>query len=226
MDRIEDQFHQHTFTLISRLGPVAQGWLLRRYFDWWHRNPDPWRLATDAEEREKHLKILNTVPDQRFRRVLDVGCSEGAFTGLAADRFAGAEITGIDLSARALRRARNQRRGNTRFFAMNLLEESPPGRFDLVFCSEMLYYLGTPTALRHGAERLRELLTPDGLLVVSHPWPRAEQLHAPLYADPELTPWTDQVDRAGSQTFAVAVFGRATARSRAPAAVREVDPAG
>ena len=208
MDRIEDTFHRQAFTMVSRLGPQAQGWLLRRYFDWWHRRPDPWRLASSTQERQKYVKVLDAVPDRTFGRVLDVGCSEGTFTGLAAERYPEAEVIGVDLSARALLRARAQRRPNMRFFAMNLLEEAPPGRFDLVFCCEMLYYTGSSSALRSGAERLRELLTPGGLLVVSHPWPQAHRLHAPLHRDTGLTLWSGQVDRTGSQTFAIDVFGR------------------
>src|SRR5262249_16850491 len=53
-------------------------------------------------------------------------------------------IVGIDISSRAIARARQRctRFAHAEFRSANILEESPEGRFDLIFVMEILYYLG------------------------------------------------------------------------------------
>ena len=203
-----ERLHRQTFAAISMLTPLAHARFLRTYFDWWHRRPDPWKVTCSEDEQHKYKVTLAQVPVGRYRTVLDIGCSEGTFTRLAAATFAEAEVTGIDISARAIHRARRAA-GRATFVQQNLLDDSwSPRAADLVFCSEMLYYLGRDDRLRAASERLISVLEPDGVLVVVHPWPDALRLHHYLDVDPRLVRVSGHVDEDTRQTFAVTVYRR------------------
>ncbi|HEY6740366.1 MAG TPA: SAM-dependent methyltransferase [Actinopolymorphaceae bacterium] len=208
MPALLERLHRQTFAAISMLTPLAHARFLRSYFDWWHRRPDPWKVIGSEDEQHKYKMTLAQVPTGTYRTVLDVGCSEGTFTRLAAATFSEAEVTGIDISARAIARARRVA-GRATFAQQNLLDHFWHGRrADLVFCSEMLYYLGRDDRLSTASERLISVLEPDGVLVVVHPWPDALRLHHYLDVDPRLARISGHLDEGTRQTFAIAVYRR------------------
>jgi trans-aconitate methyltransferase len=201
--------HRTFFRTLSLLSPEGQGRILRRYFDWRHRVPDPWRLATDSYEQQKYLSTLAHLPVRPYRRIIEVGCSEGVFTNTLAKTYPDAEIVGVDVSERALARARQRVAGNgrVRFIRADILTHRPELRFDLVFCSETLYYLGRHERLRRACARLGELLGPDGVLVAVHPWPEAARLHRYLDSHAALSRLTEQVYTATPRPFAITIYG-------------------
>ncbi|MFB9968444.1 class I SAM-dependent methyltransferase [Sinosporangium siamense] len=187
---------------------------MRRYFNWWHRTPDPWHLSVSPYERDKYHATLRQVPERSYSRILDAGCSEGTFTHLAAGAHPGAETIGIDISERALARARAARPvgdGGPRFIAGDLLNPPDLGRFDLVFCAETLYYLGRDDRLRLASRRLRDLLAPGGVLVLVHPWPEAPELYRHLDADAALAKSAEHVENDARRPYSVTVYTRAPA---------------
>ncbi|MEO3808437.1 class I SAM-dependent methyltransferase [Sphaerisporangium sp. B11E5] len=200
--------HRTFFRALSLLTPGRQGALLRRYFDWWHRRPDPWNLGTDGYERHKYATTLGRLPARPYRRILEVGCAEGVFTELLMAAHPGAEITGIDISERALDRARS-RIGDVprvRFEQADILEHRAPHGFDLVVCAETLYYIGRDDRLRQASARLCGMLAPGGLLVLVHPWPESRRLHRHVGADLTVTPLTEHVDTGTHRPFSVALY--------------------
>nr|BFE77551.1 hypothetical protein GCM10020093_001520 [Planobispora longispora] len=82
--RLAETMHRTLFRTVSLLSPRGQGAVLSRYFDWWHRRPDPWNLTVDGYERHKYTATLRQLPARPYRRILEVGCSEGVFTRLLA----------------------------------------------------------------------------------------------------------------------------------------------
>jgi SAM-dependent methyltransferase len=80
--------------------------------------------------------------------VLEVGCSIGVFTAQLAPRCA--ELVAIDFSARALELARERLAGVPRveLVQASFPEQVPPGEWDVVICSEVLYYLDAQTFAR------------------------------------------------------------------------------
>ncbi|MFG1947072.1 class I SAM-dependent methyltransferase [Nonomuraea sp. NPDC048826] len=207
--------HRTAFRTLSLLGSRGQGALLRRYFDWWHRNPDPWRMGTDAYEQAKYAATLTQVPVRPYRRILEVGCSEGVFTGLLLDAFPDAEITGLDISERALARAAERvtgHDGRTRLMAADILTFASDQPYDLVFCAETLYYLGRRDRLKRASEQLTRLLAPGGVLVLVHPWPEARRLHRFVSAGP-LSQVSELVENAAHRPFSVCVYEAGTAGS-------------
>ena len=104
-------------------------------------SPDPWRYDSSEYERGKYAATLAALDGRSYRRALEVGCSIGVFTELLADRCG--SLTALDFSARALELARGRLRGraNVAIVEASFPEEAPTGRWDLVVCSEVLYYL-------------------------------------------------------------------------------------
>jgi trans-aconitate methyltransferase len=206
-----NRVHRLLFGAISKTGPRVQARLLRHYFDLWHVRPDPWGVSTDPYERHKYTTTLEQVPDGSYRRILDVGCSEGNFTLLASAAFPQAETVGGDISTRALSRARGEavRTGSTaRFVRFDLLTDDPGGRFDLVFCGEVLYYLGQTETV---ADRLARTLEPGGHLVLTHSRPQARLLHTYFDAHPELASVSEVDGEYDGRFYSVSVYTRTAA---------------
>jgi ubiquinone/menaquinone biosynthesis C-methylase UbiE len=95
--------------------------------------------------------------------VLDLGCGTGSLSLLAAEQ--GHRVTGVDLSANMLERARAKPAGYDAEFLAGDAAQPPVGgrRFDVVLVRHVLWALPDPAgALRHW----RSLLRPAGRLVL------------------------------------------------------------
>lgn len=124
--------------------------------------------------------LVDLVHDLRPGRALDVGCGEGGDSIWLAQQ--GWQVTGVDLSGTAVRRAAEAaerlglRPGQTRFVAADLDGWEPEDQFDLVTA----FFLQSWPVTIHREELLHRMtgfLAPGGvLLVVSHaeppPWSR------------------------------------------------------
>jgi SAM-dependent methyltransferase len=112
----------------------------------YHESADPWGYRTSDYEREKYAATLAALPKRSHGLCLEVGCSIGVFTGLLAARCE--HVVAIDFSLGALQLARRHLQGtrNVDLLRASFPEETPPGSWDLIVCSEILYYL-QPQAL-------------------------------------------------------------------------------
>lgn len=101
---------------------------------------DPWSFASSAYEAEKYATTLAALPQVRFGRALEIGCSIGVLTARLAERAD--ELVAIDIDARALAlaKARCAAYRNVRFARRAFPRETVAGRFDLVVVSEVAYY--------------------------------------------------------------------------------------
>ncbi|WP_051760636.1 class I SAM-dependent methyltransferase [Herbidospora cretacea] len=199
MAQLPDLLHRTLFRTISLLTPYGQSLVLRRYFDWWHRSPDPWLLASSPYEQRKYEETLKALPDRTYRTIIDVGCSEGVFTGMLAAARPEAEITGVDISETALTRARRNA-PSVRFVQSDLF--SLTGHYDLVVCSETLYYLGG--RLEDASDRLCGLLAPEATLVSVHPWPEARRLHR--FFEARLDPGGERIIEDTDRPFVISCY--------------------
>lgn len=135
------------------------------YFDELYAgDPDPWRFATSDYEREKYAATIAALPDRRFAAALEVGCSIGVLTAQLAGRCD--DLLAIDVAEAALTQARARCPG-VRFERRAIPAEWPPGRFDLMLFSEVLYYLDA-AAIRDAAARARAALQPGGCMLLVH----------------------------------------------------------
>lgn len=133
----------------------------------YEQNPDPWRFATSLYEQAKYQETLRSLPQPRYGRALEVGCSIGVLTGMLAGRCD--DLLAVDVAERALAQARERCRDlpHVRFARMRLPEETPEGRFDLVVMSEVVYYWDARDIRRTGAW-LQRSLAPHGHLLLVH----------------------------------------------------------
>jgi SAM-dependent methyltransferase len=141
---------------------------------------DPWDYRSSAYERQKYADTLAALPARELGRSLEVGCSIGVFSALLAPRCR--RLVAIDFSARAVALARGQLRGvaNVELAQASFPEQVPGGEWDLVVCSEVLYYLDD-SGLQHATRWLRARLE-RGASVLAVSW-RGEGAQEPMRGD-------------------------------------------
>ena len=127
-------------------------------------DPDPWRFATSDYERDKYAATLAALPPRQFTAGLEVGCSIGVLTRQLAARCQA--LLSLDVAEAALARARERCPGVT-FERRAVPGEWPPGRFDLIVFSEVLYYLDE-AAIRETVAHAMTALEPGGCILAVH----------------------------------------------------------
>ncbi len=170
--------HRLADRLYASFGPRL---FTRRYFEWRYRlSPDPWGYESSPYERRKYERTLKILPEgRRYRRALEVGCSVGVFTRMLAERGVVEEIVGLDVSERALERARRRLAPfeHVRLKRADVTREplGGPSSYDLIFCAELLFYFGE-AQLRAVRAKLARALEPGGHLVLVNPEPSARRI--------------------------------------------------
>lgn len=128
---------------------------------------DPWQY-TSAYEQRKYAQTLELIPERLGTTALELACAEGHFTTFLAGRVS--KLVASDISEVALARARARCSGldNVEFVQLDLIRDPLPGRFDLVVCSEVLYYMHDEERLEAVARKIAAALEPGGLVVTAH----------------------------------------------------------
>ncbi|MBX3727248.1 MAG: class I SAM-dependent methyltransferase [Xanthomonadales bacterium] len=122
--------------------------------------PDPWHMDSALEQaRFAQTNALIAATFGRVGSILELGCGEGHQTRWL--REVADQVCGIDVSARAIERARL--RVPEADFAVADIHGQPfgdqPGRFDLVVACEVLYYIkDIPATLTRMSELGRDCL--------------------------------------------------------------------
>lgn len=155
-------------------GPVA------RFEALYERSGDPWSYESSAYEREKYADTIAALPSGQIGAALEVGCSIGVFTAQLAERCG--RVLAIDFSERAIELAKRRldHVANVELRHASFPEEAPGGEWDLIVCSELLYYLPEPALERAVAWLSGELQTGAFVLAVS--W-RGEGTNEPFRGD-------------------------------------------
>lgn len=107
--------------------------------------------------------VLSHIPDNA-KRILDLGCGTGTL-GREIKRKLRCEIIGITFSDEEAMSAR-QWLDSVIVCDLNQFEPRDLGAFDSIICSHILEHLFSPDEL---LTRLRNILTPDGVLIVALP---------------------------------------------------------
>ena len=138
----------------------------REYFDaLYEKSEDPWRFRTRWYEERKRSITIAVLPQERYERGLEVGCSIGMLTELLAPRCE--HLLAIDISAKAAARARARVPSGAEIREQDVLVEFPAGEFDLIVISEVGYYWNAGD-LRATLEKTYASLAPEGVLVACH----------------------------------------------------------
>jgi len=128
---------------------------------------DPWGYANPYETR-KFEQTLEIIPERRYACALDLACAEGHFTKLLAGRVE--KLVAADISETALQRAA-VRCGNMEkieFRQLDMTKDQFGGRYDLIVCSEALYYTEDEATLSRVVQKIAEALAPGGFFVAAH----------------------------------------------------------
>jgi SAM-dependent methyltransferase len=138
------------------------------YFDQMYATAaDPWGLASRWYEARKYALSLALLPEPHYRDAFEPGCSVGVLTGMLATRCG--EVLAWDASSAAVRAAtaRTAALPNVCVRPGAIPGEWPPGQFDLIVFSEVLYYFAggeLDRVLDRGVTSLR----PGGSLLAVH----------------------------------------------------------
>jgi 2-polyprenyl-3-methyl-5-hydroxy-6-metoxy-1,4-benzoquinol methylase len=131
---------------------------------------DPWQYETNPLEQVRFLQQTELLDDVRngqlFASGLEIGCAEGLYTEILAERCESLLV--LDLSPTALARAQRRRRWSdrVRFAAFDLRREAIPETFDLILVAGVLEYFSRPSTLFRIREKLTAALRPNGYLLV------------------------------------------------------------
>ena len=138
------------------------------YFDQMYAaTDDPWGLATRWYEARKYALSLALLPERYYQEAFEPGCSVGVLTAMLAARCG--QVLAWDASAGAVRSAaaRTAALPNVCVRQGTVPGDWPPGQFDLVVFSEVLYYFAggeLEEVLDAGVASLR----PGGTLLAVH----------------------------------------------------------
>jgi cyclopropane fatty-acyl-phospholipid synthase-like methyltransferase len=146
----------------------------------YRKDPDPWGYVESAYEREKRDRLLASVGSEPIGSALEIGCSNGVSTASLATRCE--RVMAIDFSPEAVRLAADRTAGleGIEVLLRDARAGLPTGPFDLIVCSEVLYYW-TREEVSAFCDSAEAALAAGGSLVAVH-W-RGDDRDAPLSGD-------------------------------------------
>jgi SAM-dependent methyltransferase len=119
----------------------------------------------DAYYEGVNARLLDAVP-ARAKRILEVGCAQGGLGLKLKQQDPARYVAGVDLDANAAQVAKERL---DEVFVLDVQTDAPPidqGSLDCVLFGDVLEHLVDPEDV---LRRYRELLAPDGLVLVSLP---------------------------------------------------------
>jgi SAM-dependent methyltransferase len=124
------------------MAPVRRAYFERLYA----ASDDPWDFESSWYERRKYEVTVAALPEPRYRRAFEPGCSIGVLSELLARRCD--HLLAVDLLPGPVARSADRLRGveGVTVEQRCVPEEWPTGPFDLVVLSELAYYF-EPTDL-------------------------------------------------------------------------------
>jgi SAM-dependent methyltransferase len=163
------------------------------YFEAMYRGaPDPWGFAERWYERRKYAVSLALLPAERYHRGFEPACSVGVFSRLLAPRCDALLSCDVAAAAVAAAAERTSDLPAVQVEQREIPRQWPPGRFDLIVLSEVLYYFGDRD-LEQVLRLATGALEPDGTLLAVHwrhpvaDYPRSgDDVHRALAGQPGL----------------------------------------
>lgn len=128
-------------------------------------NLDPWDYETSFYEQDKYRMTLAALPRERYRSIVEIGCSIAVLGEKLAGRTS--RYLGLDVSTTAVEAASDRLGGLpwASAIAGEVPHDWPDGRYDLVVLSEILYFLSAPEIAELAAFVARDI-NPGGDCVV------------------------------------------------------------
>jgi SAM-dependent methyltransferase len=130
-------------------------------------DPDPWKFATSEYEANKYQATIAALNRDRYRSALEIGGSIGILTEQLANKCE--SLLSVEVSPLAQQQAiaRCQHLPHVRFEILQVPQEYPSQKFDLIVLSEVGYYWCLKDLLK--ARRLiLDSLEPGGQILLVH----------------------------------------------------------
>ncbi|WP_448571718.1 glycosyltransferase [Trichothermofontia sp.] len=129
--------------------------------------PNPWDY-TNKYEQTKYEQTLNIIPEVAKDRVLEIACAEGYFTVQLAPQVR--SLLAVDVSQTALVRCQQRCAtfSNVNFQCLDFVREAIPDNFDLLICSEVLYFVADRSSLASIVQKFVNAIKVGGYLVMTH----------------------------------------------------------
>jgi len=149
----------------------------KEYFEKEFEHEDPFHFFTSGYEQCKYKKEIGLIKNRVIpKRILEIGCAEGAHTKLLAEAFPKAQITAVEISSNAIGRAEKNldEIKNVKLINADIvdyIENFPNNFFDLIVWSECIYYIGdrlTTCQIFEFLKMIAKKLRSNGLLCMTN----------------------------------------------------------
>lgn len=137
---------------------------------------DPWHYNKSPYELKKYQETLSLIKEEAaikekektYNKVLEIGCSIGVFTAMLAPHCS--HLLAVDASEVAIARAKEHCKSfpQIEFRCMDIFKAEPGTGFDLIVCSEILYYLDDTALIKELMYKMHNWLTLPGKLLLTH----------------------------------------------------------
>jgi trans-aconitate 2-methyltransferase len=148
-------------------------------------------LAFGDHRLRPALDLIQRVPRDRVRHIVDLGCGAGNVTRALRRRWPEAAVTGVDSSEAMLARARPTD-ADVDWQLADLVDWEPPAPVDLLFSNAALQWLDDHHRL---FPRLASMIAPGGVLAVQLPRNFSEPSHTSIYETALDARWRDRLER-------------------------------
>ena len=131
------------------------------------KSSDPWRYTSSFYETSKFRTTIRCLPKVQFKNAFEIGCAIGVLTEKLAKKCD--RLLSVDYSEVGLEEARKRCAGlpQVRFEQMQIPQQFPTEKFDLILFSEVGHYLAMPDLLTTKQKIIDQLL-PGGYLLMVH----------------------------------------------------------
>ncbi|MBE9127585.1 glycosyltransferase [Coleofasciculus sp. LEGE 07092] len=140
----------------------------RSYFETtFAKGPERWNYD-NSYEQTKYEQTLSLLPSKPIKRALELACAAGHFTIQLAPRVG--KLIAADISQIAIEQTTERCAGLDHVSCMRLdfVKDPLPGRFDLIVCSEVLYFTNERKVLEAVAQKFADALELGGYLLTAH----------------------------------------------------------
>ncbi len=130
-------------------------------------NSDPWGYTTNFNEISKFRATIRALPKVQFKNAFEIACAIGVLTEKLAPKCD--RLLSVDYSEVGLVEARKRCRDlpQVRFERMQIPQQFPTEKFDLILFSEVGFFL-TMADLLETKQKIIDGLLPGGYLLMVH----------------------------------------------------------
>jgi SAM-dependent methyltransferase len=130
-------------------------------------NPDPWGYTRRFYETSKFRATIRALPKVKFKNAFEIACAIGVLTEKLAPKCE--RLLSVDYSEPGLAEARKRcsHLPQVRFEQMQIPQQFPTEKFDLILFSEVGFFLTIPDLLET-KQKIIDALVPGGYLLMVH----------------------------------------------------------